>query len=179
MTTLDLSLATKFSGLALEHVQREYPNRLDHVLNGPEDLRAPSDLHPIFYGSFDWHSNVHGYWLLATLYRRFQELPQRARIRALFDDQLTEQKVAAEVAYLRRANGGGFERPYGWAWLLMVSAELARHEADEGNLSDSRWHALQYGVRPGVSVRVCGNYERRRIGGVDSHKGDRMVRRRR
>jgi hypothetical protein len=135
MTTLDATLASKFASLALAHVRREYPNKLDHVLNGPEDLGAPSELHPIFYGSFDWHSNVHGYWLLATLYRRFPTLGERARIRELFDEQLTAPKVAAEVEYLDQPSRGTFERPYGWAWLLMLAAELSRHDGDEGQ----RW----------------------------------------
>ncbi len=127
--TLDLSVASKFASLALAHVTREYPNKLDHVMNGPEDVRSPRDLHPIFYGSFDWHSNVHGYWLLATLLREVPSLPQANDIRARFDAQLTAENVAGELAYLARPNRAGFERPYGWAWLLMVDAELRRHSA--------------------------------------------------
>jgi hypothetical protein len=138
MTTLDSTLASKLASLALAHVRREYPNKLDHVLNGSEDLRAPSELHPIFYGSFDWHSNVHAYWLLATLYRRFPELGERGRIRELFDAQLTASKVAVEAEYLNQPSRGTFERPYGWAWLLMLAAELRRHETDEGQ----RWFGL-------------------------------------
>jgi DUF2891 family protein len=129
---IERSLAAKFADLALAHVQREYPNKLDHVLNGPQDLRSPRELHPLFYGSFDWHSNVHGYWLLATLYRRVPDLPSRARIRELFDTQLTEANIAGEVAYLKEPMRAGFERPYGWAWVLMLAAELARHESAEG-----------------------------------------------
>lgn len=132
MTTVDPTTASKFAGLALAHVRREYPNKLDHVLNGPHDLRAPNELHPVFHGSFDWHSNVHGYWLLATLYRLVPSLPEAARIRALFDEQLTDEKVGAEVGYLAEASRGMFERPYGWAWLLMLAAELHRHDCDEG-----------------------------------------------
>lgn len=130
--TIDLQHADQFASLALAHVRREYPNKLDHVLNGPEDLRAPRALHPIFYGSFDWHSNVHGYWLLATLYRTVPALSERAHIHKLFDAQLTHDNVAAEVAYLEQPNRGTFERPYGWAWILMLAAELRRHESDEG-----------------------------------------------
>jgi len=128
---IEQSIASKFASLALAHVRREYPNKLDHVLNGPGDLESPSGLHPIFYGSFDWHSNVHGYWLLATLYRLVPSLPERAKIRALFDEQVTTEKVAGEIAYLRPPSRGHFERPYGWAWLLMLSAELERHESEE------------------------------------------------
>jgi hypothetical protein len=132
---IEQPLASKFASLALAHVRREYPNKLDHVMNGPDDVRSPRELHPIFFGSFDWHSNVHGYWLLATLTRLVPDLPERAQIRALFDEQLTTEKVAAEVAYLRQPSRGTFERPYGWAWLLMVQAELDRHESVEAR----RW----------------------------------------
>jgi hypothetical protein len=125
--TLDLSVASKFASLALAHVTREYPNKLDHVMNGPDEVRSPRQLHPIFYGSFDWHSNVHGYWLLATLLRDAPSLPQANEIRSLFDAQLVTEKAAGELAYLERPNRGGFERPYGWAWLLMLDAELRRH----------------------------------------------------
>ena len=128
-------LAAKFAALALGHVEREYPNKLDHVMAGPGDVRTPRELHPAFYGSFDWHSCVHGYWLLARLYRRFPGAVPAESIRELFDRNLTAEKVAGEVAYLREPAHAGFERPYGWAWLLMLAAELARHESPEG----ARW----------------------------------------
>jgi hypothetical protein len=131
--TLTPEIASKFAGLALAHVTREYPHKLDHVLRGPEDVRGPRDLHPIFYGSFDWHSCVHGYWLLARLLRRFPDLPEAPRIGALLDAQLTPKLVGAEVAYLQEDPlRKGFERPYGWAWLLMLGAELLRDESDAG-----------------------------------------------
>ncbi|HXA39522.1 MAG TPA: DUF2891 domain-containing protein [Phenylobacterium sp.] len=122
-------LAAKFAGIALGHVTREYPNKLDHVLEDPADARGPRDLHPIFFGSFDWHSCVHGYWLLATLLRREPGIPQARAIRALFDDAFTADKVAGEVAYLARPSSRGFERPYGWGWLLKLQAELMAHDA--------------------------------------------------
>lgn len=133
---LDRPLANRFASLALAHVQREYPNKLDHVMNGPGDVLSPSALHPVFYGSFDWHSNVHGYWLLATLLRAVPDLDAAPRIHALFDEQLVPEKIAGELAYLGGENRAGFERPYGWAWLLMLDAELRRHGA-----SGSRWAA--------------------------------------
>jgi len=126
---------SRLARIALGHVTREYPNKLDHVLRGPEDLRGPRALHPIFYGSFDWHSCVHSYWLLTHLYRRFPDVPEAAAIRALVDAQFTDENVAGEVAYLREPGRGGFERPYGWAWLLELAAELAQHATDEGR----RW----------------------------------------
>jgi len=129
--------ASSFARIALGHVTREYPNKLDHVLEGPADARGPRDLHPIFFGSFDWHSCVHGYWLLASLLRREPGIPEAGAIRALFDDAFTEAKVGAEVAYLGRPSSRGFERPYGWGWLLKLQAELLAHD-------DPRWaRALQ------------------------------------
>src|SRR5450432_3602498 len=109
--------AERFAGIALGHLTREYPNKLDHVLTGPQDACGPRALQPIFYGSFDWHSCVHGYWLLATILRRYPRIAESADIGALFDRQFTEENVAAEIAYLAEPNRAGFERPYGWAWL--------------------------------------------------------------
>ncbi len=132
---LTRGIASRFARLALGHVTREYPNKLDHVLRGPQDVRGPRDLHPVFYGSFDWHSCVHGYWLLARLLRRHPQMPEAEAVRALFDGHLTDEKVAAETAYLAEPGRAGFERPYGWGWLLMLAGELARHETEEGR----RW----------------------------------------
>ncbi|HEY2660122.1 MAG TPA: DUF2891 domain-containing protein [Caulobacteraceae bacterium] len=119
-------LARRFARIALGHVEREFPFKLDQVLLGPDDARPPAQLHPIFHGSFDWHSCVHGYWLLARVSRRFSDLPEAAAIAALFDRKLTPEHVAGELAYLDRPMSAGFERPYGWAWLLALAAELER-----------------------------------------------------
>ncbi|MEO8716271.1 MAG: DUF2891 domain-containing protein, partial [Acetobacteraceae bacterium] len=127
-------LAGNLARIALGHVVREYPNKLDHVLTGPADLRGPRALHPVFYGSLDWHSCVHGYWLLARIRRRFPELPAEREIGQLFATQLTVENIAGELAYLDGAMRDGFERPYGWAWLLMLSAELARQGTGEANV---------------------------------------------
>src|SRR5690242_15568474 len=108
-------LAAKFAHVALGHVTREWPNKLDHVLTGPDDAKGPRQLHPIFYGSFDWHSCVHSYWLLARLYRRFPNGAEAKNIRTLLNESFTPEKVAGEVAYLKRPSARGFERPYGWA----------------------------------------------------------------
>jgi hypothetical protein len=120
---LDLATASRFAMIALGHVTREQPNVIAHVL--------PRTIHPIFYGSYDWHSCVHSYWLLATLGRLFPKLPRRDEIAALFTDALTAGKVEVERTYLERATARGFERPYGWAWLLMLQAELLRHKGRE------------------------------------------------
>lgn len=128
---LTIEQAGQFAAIALGHVEREYPSKLEQVLTGHEDLQPPRVFHPIFYGSFDWHSCVHAYWLLARLVRRYPEIPQCARIRALFSSALTPAHVSVELAFLARPYTGTFERPYGWAWLLMLAAELAQHEDEE------------------------------------------------
>jgi hypothetical protein len=127
-------LAGRFAALALGHVTRPYPFKLDHVMTSDQDVVSPRVLHPIFHGSFDWHSCVHGYWLLARLLRRFPDMAQAGDIAALFDANLTPEKVAGELAYLARPASAGFERPYGWAWLLMLAAELTRHDSERGRI---------------------------------------------
>jgi hypothetical protein len=124
-------LAATFANIALAHVRREYPGKMDHVLAGPADVQSPSALHPAFYGSYDWHSCVHGFWLLAKVLRLYPRLPQAAKIRALFDRQLSKANIAGELDYLERPLQDNFERPYGWAWLLMLAAELSRHQTPE------------------------------------------------
>ena len=126
--SLTPDIANRFAEIALGHVTREYPHKLDQVLEGPEDLLGPRKLHPIFFGSFDWHSCVHGYWLLLRTLRLYPDMPASVRIRTLADGMFTPEKVAGELAYLDRAYTGGFERPYGWAWLLMLHAEAQKHE---------------------------------------------------
>lgn len=120
-------LAARFAGIALGHVSREYPNKPEHVLAGPGDARTPADLHPVFFGSYDWHSCVHGFWMLARLLRAYPDMPQAAAIRALFDARITARAVGGECAYLAAPTARGFKRPYGWGWLLKLAAELARH----------------------------------------------------
>src|SRR5262247_1025174 len=93
-------LAEKFASLALAHVSREFPNKMDHVIAGSADVIGPRAAHPIFFGSFDWHSCVHGYWLLARLKRRHPDFSHAREITALFDERITPANVAAECAYL-------------------------------------------------------------------------------
>ena len=126
--TLDADLAAKFATIALGHVTKEYPHKLDHVLLGDEDALPPRILHPIFFGSFDWHSCVHGWWTLLTLRRLYPEMAPAAPIAELADESFTSSKIAVELAYLDRPQSGGFERPYGWAWLLYLHLEASRHD---------------------------------------------------
>ncbi len=120
--------AQQFATIALGHVRREYPNKPANAFAGPEDARTPSQLFPIFHGSLDWHSCVHGYWMLAHLLRRFPEIPAANRVRDLFDEMLVVDKVAGECATMAHPLARGFERPYGWAWLLKLSAELSQFD---------------------------------------------------
>ncbi|WGM30148.1 DUF2891 domain-containing protein [Brevundimonas sp. NIBR11] len=124
---LDAQTAARFAQAALGHVTREYPHKLDHVLNGPQDAQGPRALHPIFFGSFDWHSCVHGWWTLFTLRRLYPDAPEAHLIADLADRLFTPENVAVEVAYLDRPYARGFERPYGWGWLLKLQAELEQH----------------------------------------------------
>jgi hypothetical protein len=116
--------------IVLDHVRREYPHKLDHVLVSDEDALAPHILHPIFYGSFDWHSCVHGWWTLLTLLRLFPNMAEAAEIAQAASDSFTHENVQAELAYLERPQSRGFERPYGWSWLLQLHLEASRHEED-------------------------------------------------
>lgn len=124
---LTRDIAGRFARTALGHVTREYPHKLDHVLDSDADALPPRSLHPCFYGSFDWHSCVHGWWTLLTVRRLFPDLPEAAAIAALADDTFTSAKLDAELSYLERASSRGFERPYGWAWLLYLHLEASRH----------------------------------------------------
>lgn len=148
--TLTMDWATHLAELALGHVQRVYPCKLDHVLESPDDLQPPQCLHPVFHGSFDWHSCVHGYWLLARLLRRCPELPQRPAIEALLDATLRPELVAGECAYFQHPAHGTSERPYGWGWLLLLATELAR--LAEG---DSRYRTWHEAVRPLAALLAC------------------------
>jgi hypothetical protein len=134
MMRLTPQLAGRLADAALGHVRREYPYAPAHVMTGEDDWASPRVLHPLFFGSFDWHSNVHGWWTLARIARLFPALPQTPRIVAAFDAAFTADAVAGELAYLNRASARGFERPYGWAWLLTLAAELARHAPYDGVL---------------------------------------------
>lgn len=119
-------LARQFARLTLGHVAREWPNKLDHVMTGPADVAGPRALHPIFFGSFDWHSCVHGWWQLKRLARLFPDMPEAAEIAALGDELFTAGNIAIERAYLERPAARGFERPYGWGWLLALALEEPR-----------------------------------------------------
>jgi hypothetical protein len=152
VTRLNAELASHMARIALGHVRQEYPHKLDHVLLGDEDALPPRALHPIFYGSFDWHSCVHGWWTLLTLRRLFPQIEQAQQIEELAGDSFTAEKVGAELAYLERPLSRGFERPYGWAWLLYLHLEATRHERGWAQLLEPLAHA--FAERLGEYLRI-------------------------
>ena len=121
---MEPAAAARFAGLALKCLHTEYPNHISHTLDGDADARPPHLLNPAFYGCFDWHSDVHGHWLLVRLLRLDPGAPFAATARAELARSLTAQNIAGEVAYLQRPDRASFERPYGLAWLLKLTAEL-------------------------------------------------------
>jgi hypothetical protein len=122
--TMKAEQASHFAKLALKGLQKEYPNKPGDVLIGEGDVKAPRTTHPAFYGCFDWHSSVHGHWMLVRLLRLFAELPEKKQIRAVLNEHLTAKNLRAEADYFDRPQTQSFERPYGWAWLLKLSQEL-------------------------------------------------------
>ena len=129
--SLDAATAGRFAALALDCVDREYPNLIHHVMAGDDEVGPPRALTPAFYGCFDWHSAVHGHWLLVRLSRRFPDADFAAAARAKLAANLTEPRLLAEAAYMAHPDRTGFERPYGLAWLLQLVAELDQWEDEQ------------------------------------------------
>jgi len=144
--TLDAPTAGRFAALALACVRKEYPNKIAHVLNSPEDVKAPHELTPAFYGCFDWHSSVHGHWMLARLVREFPNAPFAAEADAALEANITPAHIAGEVAYLNGAGREDFERPYGLAWLLQLCAELRESQTPEAAALSSTLKPLEAAV---------------------------------
>jgi hypothetical protein len=127
--------ASHFAALALKCVSREFPNKPEHVMNNASEVQSPKVLHPAFYGCYDWHSSVHGHWMLIRLLKWFPNLPESAQIRTALDANLTAENIAAEVAYIKQPNRQSFERTYGWAWALKLAEELHAWNDPDGK----RW----------------------------------------
>jgi len=134
---LDAAAAERFARLALACVHQEYPNKIAHVLQSDADVRPPRQLTPAFYGCYDWHSSVHGHWLLARLARTFPDAPFAVDARAALAESLTPERIAGEAAYLSGSGRVSFERPYGLAWLLQLAAELREWQDPQAH----RWAA--------------------------------------
>jgi hypothetical protein len=122
--TLTQEQASSFARLALKGIQKEYPYKTGFVVNSPADNKSPRTFHPAFYGCFDWHSSVHGHWMLVRLLRQFPDLPEKQQIRSILAEHLTAKNLQVEAEIFARPNNASFERTYGWAWLLKLAEEL-------------------------------------------------------
>ncbi|HET7670081.1 MAG TPA: DUF2891 domain-containing protein [Burkholderiales bacterium] len=116
-------LASRFARVALANIEREYPRHVLHFMAGPEPLRPQREVHPAFYGSYDWHSAVHMHWLLVRVLRLYPVARVAPLVSDALDSHLTAETLARELAYFQGPSGRTFERPYGWAWLLELQAE--------------------------------------------------------
>ncbi|MDQ3215246.1 MAG: DUF2891 domain-containing protein [Pseudomonadota bacterium] len=130
---IDRESATALAAIALRNVATEYPYKLDQVLAGDRDVRPPRDLHPVFHSSYDWHSSVHMHWTLLRLLRLFPDHPHADSTRRQFNERLTAQGIRGELATLAEPHRSTFERPYGWAWVLKLAAELHRLAIDDAD----------------------------------------------
>jgi hypothetical protein len=135
MNSLNEKQASHFAALAMKCVSREFPNKPEHVINNAGEVQSPKALHPAFYGCYDWHSSVHGHWMLVRLLKSFPNLPESAQIRTALNANLTAENIAAEVAYMKQPNRQSFERTYGWAWALKLAEELHAWDDADGK----RW----------------------------------------
>jgi hypothetical protein len=122
--TLNDKQASHFAALALKCVAREFPNKPEHVINNASEVRSPKDLHPAFYGCYDWHSSVHAHWMLIRLLKTFPNLSESQQIRNALNANLSAENIQAEVTYMKQPNRQSFERTYGWAWALKLAEEL-------------------------------------------------------
>jgi Protein of unknown function (DUF2891) len=144
------SAAARFAALALKCLHQEYPNHISHTLNSAADARPPHELTPAFYGCLDWHSDVHGHWLLVRLLRLFPHAPFASQARAQVGQSLTPANIAGEVAYLEGAGRASFERPYGLAWLLQLAAELRRWDDPDAH----RWSQVLAPLETQAAIRL-------------------------
>ncbi|MEP6993917.1 MAG: DUF2891 domain-containing protein [Acidobacteriota bacterium] len=147
---LDEAAAERFANLALNCVDREYPNKPEQVFEGASDVRSPREFHPAFFGCYDWHSSVHGHWLLTRLLTTHPELASAARIRALLEEHFSAAAIGAEARYLDQKSNRAFERPYGWAWTLRLATDLAT--ADDAQ--ERSWRARFQPLEDGVVARL-------------------------
>lgn len=122
--SLDLQHAEKIFKLPVHCIEIEFPNKLGQVLGSTDDLKSPKELRPIFYGCFDWHSAVHGYWSIVKLLKEFPQLDTSGEVKAILNRNITPENVSVESAFFEDYNNRSFERTYGWAWLFQLQSEL-------------------------------------------------------
>lgn len=137
LPALTVESASNFAQITLRCVAKAYPSQPGYVLNGPADVMLPEKAHPAFYGCYDWHSSVHGHWMLARLLRLFPAMPEAKAIVAALDRNLTAANLKVEAAYFSKPGTAAFERMYGWAWTLKLAEELHRSTSPEAK----RWEA--------------------------------------
>ena len=142
-TEFDINTAERFANLALACVHKEYPNKLSHTLNGDADVAPPRKLTPAFYGCYDWHSSVHGHWLLVRLVRSFPNADFAQPAREALRQSLSAEHITQEASYLRAEGRASFERPYGLAWLLQLVAELREWHDPEAKEMATNLHPLE------------------------------------
>jgi hypothetical protein len=145
-TMFDIKAAERFANLALACVHKEYPNKISHSLNSDADVSSPRKLTPAFYGCYDWHSSVHGHWLLVRLIKTFPDASFAPSARAALRQSLTAENIAQEAAYLRAEGRASFERPYGLAWLLQLVAELREWDDSEAKVMAANLRPLEQAV---------------------------------
>ena len=143
----DAKAAQRFADLALACVAKEYPNKISHLLNSDADVAPPRKLTPAFYGCYDWHSSVHGHWLLVRLIKSFPDAPFAQPAREALRKSLTAENLKAEAAYLRGEGRASFERPYGMAWLLQLTVELAEWDDPQGREMLTNLAPIEQAVR--------------------------------
>jgi hypothetical protein len=139
----DEKAAERFAGLALACVGKQYPNKISHVLNSDADVAPPRKLTPAFYGCYDWHSSVHGHWLLVRLLRTFPNAAFAPQARDALRKSLAAEYLKQEAAYLRGEGRASFERPYGLAWLLQLCAELREWDDDQAREMSANLRPLE------------------------------------
>ena len=149
-STFDQTQAARFAKLALDCIHKEYPNKIAHSLNSDADVKPPRELTPAFYGCYDWHSSVHGHWLLVRLMRLFPDAPFVADARRAVAQSLTPANIRQEVKYLSEDGRNTFERPYGLAWLLQLAAELKEWDDADAH----QWSAALAPLEAAVTARI-------------------------
>jgi hypothetical protein len=140
---LDAVNAGKFAGLALACVHREYPTKIAHVLNSAADVKPARELTPAFYGCYDWHSSVHGHWMLARIARTYPDAPFSKQAEEALAQSLTPDNLKREAAYLDGDGRASFERPYGLAWLLQLGSELREWDSPQAKARSEALRPLE------------------------------------
>lgn len=130
LPTLNLEQAQRLVSLPINCVNVEFPNKLGQTIGGTEDLKSPKELHPAFYGCFDWHSSVHGHWSLVSLLKQFPQLENASEIKKKLLGNISKENIEKEVAYFHGKHNKSYERTYGWAWLLKLAEEIHTWDDD-------------------------------------------------